>query len=152
MAFLCECLALIFFSAWATKTTTKSCFNVGKLSLHLPKPKPQSPRVFTRTQQPQQKLCICCVCMYGYVNSCMCKPLPARVGLCACSYLSYCMFDIRAMFAPRRRRRCLDGAIIKCGSHAKRVRENFKLANNFIIVFTIIFIIITIVIFAIAVN
>lgn len=50
-----------------------------------------------------------------------------------------------------------DGAIIKCGSHAKRVRANLKLANNFIIIILfmiviVIAIIIIIMIFAIAVN
>lgn len=48
-----------------------------------------------------------------------------------------------------------DGAIIKCGSHAKRVRANLKLANNFIIIilFMIVIVIaIIIMIFAIALN
>lgn len=143
MAFLCECLALIFFSAWAT--TTKSCFNVGNF-LFTCQSQSRRARAFllARSNRNKSALHVLYVCVL--VSTCPSAMVFVRV----CSYLScclyVCMFDMPAMLLRH------DGAIIKCGSHAKRVRANLKLANNFIII--ILFMIVTVIIimiFAIAV-
>lgn len=110
-------------------------------------------RFYSHAATATKALCMCCDCMSAFMYVCIYKCLLARVRryACVCAAICHvvCMYVWYASYVPRH-----DGAIIKCGSHAKRVRANLKLANNFIIIiiFMIVVIVIIGLIFAIAVN